>query len=138
VADKLKFELVSPERVILSADVDMVTVPGKEGEFGVFAHHAPLMTALKPGMVDVQGDEKSRTRIFVRGGFAEVTAAGLTVLAEEAIEEEDLNPDVIARQIADAEEDVADAKDDATRQRAQEALESLREIERSLAVGSRQ
>ena len=85
MADRLTFELVSPERLLLSAQVDMVVVPGTEGEFGVLAGHAPLVSTLRPGVISVH-DEKTIQRIFVRGGFAEVTAAGLTVLAEEAID----------------------------------------------------
>jgi F-type H+-transporting ATPase subunit epsilon len=132
MADKLKFDLVSPERILMSEDVDMVTVPASEGQFGVLAHHAPALATLKPGILEVQRDEKTKRRIFVRGGFAEVTPEGLTVLAEEAIEEERLNREVLAQEIADAVDDVSDAADDASRQRAQEALDSLREIDRSL------
>ncbi len=134
MAEKLKFELVSPEKVIMSQEVDMVTVPGTEGEFGVFAGHTPVMTGLRPGMVDVVVDDKTHTRIFVRGGFAEVTAQGLTVLSEEAIPEKELNADMIAQQIKNAEEDVTDAKNAQARQKAQEILDHLRDIERGLAT----
>ena len=134
MAEKLKFDLVSPEKVIMSQEVDMVTVPGTEGEFGVFAGHAPVMTGLRPGMVDVVVDDKTHMRIFVRGGFAEVTAQGLTVLSEEAIPEKELNADVIAQQVKDAEEDVTDAQNAEARQKAQEVLDHLRDIKRVLAT----
>ena len=133
MAEKLNFDLVSPEKVVMSEEVDMVSVPGTEGEFGVFAGHAPVMTGIRPGMVDVMVDDKTNRRIFVRGGFAEVTAQGLTILSEEAIPIEELNKDVMEQQIKNAEEDLTDAKDDAARQHAQETLDHLREIERAIS-----
>lgn len=133
MAEKLKFELVSPEKVVMSEQVDMVSVPGTEGEFGVFAGHAPVMTGIRPGIVDVMVDDKTNRRIFVRGGFAEITAQGLTILSEQAIPIEELNRDVMGQQIKNAEEDLTDAKDDAARQQAQETLDHLREIERALS-----
>lgn len=131
MADRLSFELVSPERLLLSAQVDMVVVPGTEGEFGVLAGHSPLVSTLRPGVIVVY-DDKSQQRIFVRGGFAEVTAEGLTVLAEEAIDLATLDTATLAARIKDAEEDVADAKTDASKARAQAQLDSLRAIQGSL------
>jgi F-type H+-transporting ATPase subunit epsilon len=85
VADKLHFSLVSPERELFSGDVDQVDAPGAEGDFGVFAHHAPFMTALKPGRIRVVAD--GRVRMFeIDGGFADVTPEGFTILAESAVE----------------------------------------------------
>lgn len=110
----------------------MVTVNGAEGQFGVFSGHAPMMTTLRPGMLDIVVDQGERQRVFVRGGFAEVNALGLTILAEEAIPESQLKPDVVAQRITDAEEDLADAKDDDARRSAREELESLKEIQRAL------
>ena len=131
MADRLTFELVSPERLLLSTQVDMVVVPGTEGEFGVLAGHAPLVSTLRPGVISVY-DEKNIQRIFVRGGFAEVTAAGLTVLAEEAVDLADLDRAGLDARIKDAEEDVADAKSDAARARAQAQLDGLRALQNSL------
>ena len=85
MADKLHFSLVSPERELFSGEVDQVDAPGAEGDFGVFPGHAPFMTTLKEGRVTVR--EGGRTRVFeVRGGFADVTPRGLTILAEQATE----------------------------------------------------
>jgi len=131
MADRLTFELVSPERLLLSAQVDMVVVPGTEGEFGVLAGHSPLVSTLRPGVISVH-DEKAIQRIFVRGGFAEVTAAGLTVLAEEAIDLADLDRAGLEARIKDAEEDVADAKSDIARTSAQAQLDGLRALQGSL------
>jgi F-type H+-transporting ATPase subunit epsilon len=128
MAEKLHFDLVSPEQLLMSEEVDMVTVPGADGDFGVLAGHAPVISTLRPGFIDVKGANDGPSRIFVRGGFAEVTSKGLTVLAEEAIPEEDLSLPALDQQIKDAEEDLADAKTDSSRQRAAETLENLRQI----------
>jgi len=132
MADKLHFDLVSPERLLLSEGVDMVTVPGKEGDFGVLAGHAPVMTTLRPGVIKVDDAGKSQQRIFVRGGFAEVTPKGLTVLAENAIPMEDLDAGMLDQEIQNAQEDVNDAKSDETRQSAQEKLDHLKQLREAL------
>ena len=129
MAGKLHFDLVSPERLLMSAEVEMVTVPGVEGDFGVLVGHAPVITTLRPGVLAVRatagGDEE---RIFVRGGFAEVNLDGLTVLAEEAMPLAELDGAALDQRVKDAEEDVADAKDEGTRQKAQERLDRLKEL----------
>lgn len=84
MAEKLHFSLVSPARELFSGEVDHVIAPGTEGEFGVLANHAPFMTTLKNGIVRVLEGDAVKMRIFVRGGFADVTPDGLTILAEEA------------------------------------------------------
>ncbi len=132
MASKLHFNLVAPERQLMSADVDIVEAPGIEGAFGVLPGHAPMMTVLAAGVVKVKTgtDEK---RIFVRGGFAEVTPEGLTILAEEAIFVGDLNAAAIAERIRNAEEDLADADTvPETRLRAQQELTQLREFQAAL------
>lgn len=131
MADRLTFELVSPERLLLSAQVDMVVVPGTEGEFGVLAGHAPLVSTLRPGVISVH-DEKTIQRIFVRGGFAEVTPAGMTVLAEEAIDLASIDQAGLEARIKNAEEDVADATSEPVRAAAQAQLDGLRALQGSL------
>lgn len=91
MADKLHFSLVSPARELFSGDVDQVIAPGTEGEFGVLVNHAPFMTTLKNGVVRVLEGDAVRYRFYVRGGFADVTPAGLTILAEEARNLSDVN-----------------------------------------------
>ena len=130
---KLHFDLVSPERLLISADVDQVDLPGSEGDFGVFAGHAPVMTTLKPGVLSIQTAGRAPEKFFVRGGFAEVTLDGLTVLAEEAMPLAEMNAANLDQRIQNAEEDVADAKDAATRDRAQMTLNQLRELRSALA-----
>ncbi len=123
------FELVSPERLLVSEDVTAVIAPGSEGEFTVLAGHAPFITTLKPGIVTVEAGPGAARRYIVRGGFAEVTPEkGLTILAEEAIPVEDLDAARIAAEIRDAEEDVADASSDEGRRKAEERLARLREL----------
>ena len=125
---ELKFELVAPERLLFSGAVAQVVLPGLEGEFTVLPLHAPVLSTLKPGVLTVTGLNGESERIFVRGGFAEVNPAGLTVLAEEAIPLADLSAYRLEEQLRNAEEDLADAKDDEARLKAQEALDHLRQL----------
>jgi F-type H+-transporting ATPase subunit epsilon len=129
--DTFKFELVSPERLLVSAEVEQVLVPGSEGEFTMLAHHAPLLTGLRPGLLEI-GSGAERRRYFVRGGFAEVSPTGLTVLAETAIDLVELDAEMLGAAIKDAEEDVADAKEDAARDRAKMRLDHLRQVQITL------
>ncbi len=131
MADKLCFNLVSPERELMSAEVDQVDIPGTEGWIGVLPNHSPLMTALAPGMVRIKSGS-DETRIFVRGGFAEISPAGLTILAEEAMKAEDLNAERIAQRVKNAEEDLADADTDEKKLAANQALASLKELQAAL------
>jgi F-type H+-transporting ATPase subunit epsilon len=128
MADKLHFSLVSPERELMSADVDQVDIPGSEGWIGVLPNHAPLMTTLAPGMLMIK-DGSGEHRFFVRGGFAEISPAGLTVLAEEAMPAEELNAEKIAQSVKDAEEDLADADTDDKKLDAQQSLDRLKELQ---------
>ena len=91
MADLFSFELVCPEKLLLSADASMVVIPGAEGDFGVLVGHTPLISALRPGVIDVYVGDTVNGRIFVAGGFAEVTGARCTVLAEEAVPVEEIN-----------------------------------------------
>jgi F-type H+-transporting ATPase subunit epsilon len=128
MADLLKFELVSPERLIFSGEVQQVVVPGVEGEFTVMPAHAPLLSTMKPGVVTVIDGGGQEDRIFVRGGFAEVNPAGLTVLAEEAIAVKDLSVERLSDQIRNAQDDVNDATDPEKKRKAQETLDHLTEL----------
>ena len=130
MAGTFKFELVTPERMALSQDAAQVVVPGVEGDFTVLAGHAPVISALRPGIIDVTLPDASKTRIFVKGGFAEVDADHLTVLAERALDVEAMDAGVIAAELATAEADLASATDDAGRLAAASAVERLRELAR--------
>jgi F-type H+-transporting ATPase subunit epsilon len=127
----LHFELVSPARLLFSGDVTSVQIPGSEGEMTILPNHAPVLSTLKPGVVTVE-KSNGQDRIFVRGGFAEVNAKGLTVLAETAIPMSDLDSAALAQQIKNAEEDLTDAKTDTTRQKAAETLDHLKALQGAL------
>ena len=128
MADKIAFDLVSPERLLLSDQADMVTVPGTEGYMGVMAGHSPVISTLRPGTISVQGASEGDAQFFIRGGFAEITAGKITVLAEEAIPMAELDLSLLDQRIRDAEEDVAAAKTDAERARAAESLDDLKQV----------
>ena len=128
MAAKIAFDLVSPERLLLSTQADMVTVPGTEGYMGVMAGHSPVMSTLRPGTITVQGASAGDARYFIRGGFAEITAGKLTVLAEEAIPLAEVNVAMLDQRIRDTEEDVAAAKSDSDKARAIEVLDDLRQV----------
>jgi F-type H+-transporting ATPase subunit epsilon len=124
-ANKISFDLVSPEKLLLSAEADMVTVPGTEGYMGVMAGHAPVVTTLRAGMIDVLTDGKDE-RYFIRGGFAEIGPAKITVLAEEALPMTELDLAVLDQRIKDVQEDEMSAETDADRQRAAQLVDDLK------------
>ena len=130
MAGTFKFELVTPERMALSEDVGQVVVPGVEGDFTVLAGHAPVISALRPGIIDVTLPDARKTRIFVKGGFAEIDADRLTVLAERALDVETMDAGTIAAELESAEADLASASDDASRLAAASAVERLRALQR--------
>jgi F-type H+-transporting ATPase subunit epsilon len=125
MADKITFDLVSPEKLLLSKAVDMVTVPGTEGYMGVMAGHASLVSTLRAGMIDML-DNGQDTRFFIRGGFAEINATKITVLAEEAIPMSELDLAKLDQRIVDAQEDEIAAKTDADRARAAQLVDDLK------------
>ncbi len=128
------FELVSPEQLLFSGEVESVVVPGMEGQFTVLKDHAPVMTTLKPGVVEVEESASKKRRVFVRGGFADIASTGLTVLAEQAIAIEDLNTATLAQEIKNAEEDLADASEGEAKRAASEKLDQLKELKAALGL----
>lgn len=129
----LHFEFVSPEAVLFSGDVDQVDLPGIEGDLGVLAGHAPMVTLLRPGIVTIMR-EGQREPVVVVGGFAEMGPGGLTVLAERAGAREDFDLDSLANDIKDIEEDVSDCKDDAVRDKLTRRLDQLRALHTALGA----
>jgi F-type H+-transporting ATPase subunit epsilon len=123
-----KFELVSPERILVSEDVDQVVLPGSEGDFAVLPGHAPFVSALRPGVLDVTAPG-GRKRILVKGGFAEVGPARLTVLAEMAVDVADLDAARVGRELESAEADLTAAKDDEARHRASTLVDQLKQLQ---------
>ena len=129
MANSFKFELVSPEELLVSTEVTSVVVPGSEGDMTVMAEHAPTMTTIRPGIVSFTGDDGKEERYVVFGGFADILPEGCTVLAEKAIHVDDMNSEIIKEQIAAAEKDVQEAKHDHQEQRAREFLDQLTTLE---------
>ncbi|MAL78940.1 MAG: F0F1 ATP synthase subunit epsilon [Sneathiella sp.] len=133
MADMVTMDLVSPEKLLLSDEFEMVVLPGAEGDFGVLAGHLPITSTLRPGVISIYEGDKEKERIFVNGGFAEVSNDKITVLAEEAIFVADLNRADLEQRIQDAREDEEDAKDDETRRRAAENQDHLKQLLEAMA-----
>jgi F-type H+-transporting ATPase subunit epsilon len=122
MADSVEFELVSPERLLLSKSVEMVVVPGSEGDFGVLPRHAPLISTIRPGIIRVYEGGQVTDQIFVAGGFAEVTGTRCTVLAEEALPVADIDRAAVEKGMGDFRDDLQDAKNDDEREAIQHKL----------------
>ena len=129
MAEAFKFELVSPERLLVSEQVESVVIPGVEGEMAVMANHAPVMAIVKPGVVTVRAAGGTETRYVVFGGFADILPSGCTLLAESAVAVKDIDRADLARRIQDAKDDLADAKDDDSRTKAEQFLHQLTTLE---------
>lgn len=128
MAETFKFELVSPARLLISEEMSQVVVPGSEGDFTMLKDHSPFMTTVRPGVLEATSTSGKVSKIFVRGGFADASPAGLTILAEQAIPVEELDAGLIAKEIKDAEEDLADAATDEAKRVAQIKLDQLKAV----------
>jgi F-type H+-transporting ATPase subunit epsilon len=129
----MHFDLVSPERLLISSDVTQVDVPGSEGDFGVLAGHAPLVTTMRPGILVIYRDGQDPLRIVINGGFAEVGPNGLTVLADTAVPIDEFDAAALAGVIKDTEEAIAGSTDGWQRDKLTRRLEQLHELQRALA-----
>ncbi len=134
MAEAFKFELVSPERLLVSAQVESVVIPGAEGEMTVMANHAPVMTTVKAGVVSLRTAAGADERYVVFGGFADILPSGCTLLAESAVAVKDIDRSDLARRIKEAKEDLADARDDDSRTKAEQFLHQLTTLEGALAA----
>lgn len=128
MAELITMDLVSPEKLLLSDEFEMIVVPGAEGDFAVLAGHSPVTSSLRPGVISIYENDQEKDRVFVNGGFAEVANDKLTVLAEEAVYIADLNRSDIEQRIQNAKEDEEDAKDDEARRRAAENKDHLQQL----------
>ena len=117
--DKVEFELVSPEKLLLSRKVDMVVVPGAEGDMGVLPQHSPAITTVRPGTIVVYEGGAVTDRIFIAGGFAEVSDNRCTVLAEEAMPIEGIDKNAVEQALSTALDDVSSASSVAERNTAE-------------------
>ncbi len=135
MADKLQFSLVSPARELFSGEVDHVIAPGTDGEFGVLVNHAPFMTTLKNGVVRVLDNDETTMRLFVRGGFADVTPAGLTILAEEAVNMDSVSAEQVQKDLDELHNKiVAESKDSGVVIAMQEQFDYLTELKAALTA----
>jgi len=125
------FDLVSPEKLLFSGDVEQVDVPGAEGDFGVLAGHAPLVTTLRPGILTVHGTGGEQ-KIMVLGGFAEVSAQGLTVLADTAEAVEEVDREMLASHISELEQHIEKTEPGVTLDKLVTRLDHFKEIDRHL------
>jgi len=132
MAEAFKFELVSPERLLVSEDVLEVVVPGQEGYFTVLSNHAPLMAGLQPGVVEVKNASGAQERYCVFGGFVDIMPDSCTLLAESAVNVKDVNADEVAQRIQDAREDLEDAKGDEAIAKAKLYLDQLTTLQGSI------
>ena len=130
---KISFRLVMPERELLATEADMVVVPGSEGDFGVLHGHAPLISTVRPGVLEVLQGNKVEQRFMVVGGIAEVTPERCTVLADEAVPFEQVTPDQLAKRERDAEVELSDAATDAEKAAAQKNLAVAKDLRRAQA-----
>ena len=123
-----KFDLVSPERVLISADAEQVLVPGSDGDFAVLAGHAPVISTLRPGIIEAKLAGGKVVRMFVKGGFAEVEPERLTILAEQAMDVASLDAAGVARERKLADDALGAAKDDEARFAATSAIAALQDL----------
>ncbi len=130
---KVAFRLVMPEREILATEADMVVVPGSEGDFGVLHGHAPLISTVRPGVLEVIQGNKVEQRFIVAGGFAEVTPERCTVLADEATPFEEVTAEALAERERQAQNEVTDAGNDAEKAGAEKALAVAKDLRRAQA-----
>jgi len=126
-----QFDLVSPEKLLISGEVTQVDVPGSEGDFGVLAGHAPMVTTLRPGILVVYRDG-GELRVVVNGGFAEVSPTGMTVLADMAVPRDEFDPTVLAGVIKDTEDDIAKATDGWRRDKLSHKVDQLKALQAEL------
>ncbi len=126
--ERVEFELVTPEHLVISRGVDMVVVPGAEGDFGVLPGHTPMVSTVRPGIVNVYEGREIVERMFVAGGFAEVTTARCTVLADQAVAVDDLDRAAAEQTLKDAREDLANAKTDDERAETEKQIAICEEI----------
>lgn len=129
----VQFELVTPEQLLVSRDADMVVVPGTEGNFGVLPGHAPLISTIRPGTIDVYEGTTIAERIFVAGGIAEVTPERCTVLADEAVPFDEVTPEQLAERERAAVRDLSDAATDAEKATAEKELAIAKDLRRAQA-----
>lgn len=128
MAATFNFELVTPERLLVSGDAEEVLVPGMEGEFTVLAGHVPFISTLRPGVLEVKMDG-GKKRVFVDKGVAEADPERLTILAQTAVPVDELNASALENRIKAAEDEISEAKDDHAKHMAQTLVDVLKRLQ---------
>ena len=129
ISNTVHFELVSPERLLMDVEASGVVVPGNEGDFMVLPNHAPMLSTIRPGVIEVtEVDKGEPIKLYIKAGFAEVSEKGLVVLAEEAINVADLSKTDIEQKLQNAKEDLEDAQNDDERRNAEECIKHLSDL----------
>lgn len=135
MADMLHIEIVSPERLLKDAEAAMVVVPGTDGDFAALPAHAPMMSTIRPGVVEIFESEGGEPeRLFVKGGLAQISPEGLTILAEEALDLDGVDADDLAKRLSDTREDIDDAKDDIERAALEKELAWMTALQEVIAA----
>jgi len=132
MASTFTFELVTPERLLLSAPAEQVVVPGSEGDFAVLAGHAPVISTLRPGVIEITLPQ-GRQRIFVKKGVAEADPERLTVLAQTAVAVDDLDAERLSAEQKAAEAELVAAKDDQSKRMAEMLVDVLKRLQAKTA-----
>ena len=125
MAESFNFELVSPEKLLLSGAVSEVVLPGSEGEMTVMANHAPVMTTIRPGVLTVKSASGQTDRFVVFGGFADILPTGCTVLAESALAVAEFSKDLLTKRLQEAKDDLANASSDDAKTRLAQLISDL-------------
>jgi len=123
VADTFQFELVAPEKLIYSDDIEFVVVPGAEGDFGVLPGHSLLLSSVRPGIIEIHENDKPKERFFVGGGFADVTPERCTILSTESVNLAVIDESEARKRLDTAERNLSDATSDAEREKCEKAVE---------------
>lgn len=128
MGDKILYDLVSPEKLMRSGEADMVVVPGTDGDFGVMPGHAPVISTIRPGVIELHAAGFGVDRIYISGGVCEVSANHCTVLADEVVAVNDLDRAELEQRVKDAEQDLANSKTDEQSHQASQAIALLKEL----------
>lgn len=128
MAESFNFELVSPEKLLLSAKVTEIVLPGSEGEMTVMVNHSPVMTTIRPGVVTVKQDSGETQKFVVFGGFADILPESCTLLAESAIAADEFRRDELAKRVELAKADLAGAQSDEGKTRAAQLVSDLESL----------
>ncbi len=135
MSDTLRLEIVSPERLLMDAQAAMVVVPGTDGDFGVLPNHAPMMSTIRPGVIDVvASDGDDAQRFFVKGGLAQISPEGLTILAEEVLSLDEQNAHDLEEKIASTRASLDGAKDDIERAQFEKELTWMVALSEAISV----